>query len=103
LSAEAIEDRQLLPYVFQNGLPLPVPVLAHWTRGHGQSFENLPFSQLQAPALAPGEYRACLVPRDLAAAQAQAGWSLPLQGCDSGYLPGGGTLSLRFSAQEGNR
>jgi hypothetical protein len=86
-------------WIFQNGLPVPKPVLFQWANAHGrigvESQKDL--KSLSAPEMAPGEYRACLaVPAILVPWQA-SGWTAPLAKCVSGTLAAGGTLRLDLS------
>jgi hypothetical protein len=92
------EDRQrenLALAVLQNGLPVPASILTQWAYDQGQARDGTG-RQLQIPNVAPGEYRACLVPRQ--SLEALAWTSLP-EGvsCDSGLLGSGATLSLKLS------
>ncbi|HKV11911.1 MAG TPA: carboxypeptidase-like regulatory domain-containing protein [Thermoanaerobaculia bacterium] len=82
--------------IFQNGLLLPTQTLYEWALGHGR---DLAQGQTYAvPALAPGEYRACLVARAAAAAWEVSEETAPQARCTSGQLTVGGTLRLDLSA-----
>jgi hypothetical protein len=82
--------------IFQNGLLLPTQTLYEWALGHGRDVTR---GQTYAvPALAPGEYRACLVARAAVAAWESSGWTTPLAKCTTGQLTAGGTLRLDLSA-----
>lgn len=94
---EAAKDGFFL-MVFQNGLLLPRQTLYEWALGHGRDVVTQ--GRIYAvPALAPGEYRACLVPRAAAAAWRDSGWTAPLARCATGQLTAGGTLRLDLSAE----
>lgn len=90
-----VEEEGLSLWVFQNGLPLPMQSLYEWALGHGQDIyrENT----YSAPALAPGEYRACLVAQAAVIPWIDSGWTAPLARCTTGQLTAGGTLRLDLS------
>jgi hypothetical protein len=83
----------LMLAVFQNGLYIPSSALAQWAADQGQPRELIG-RILRVPNVAPGEYRACLLPRQLET-------SLPSilapegAACDSGLLAPGATLALK--------
>jgi hypothetical protein len=84
--------------LFQDGVDVPLGPLSSWANGHGWNFEDGKAHLLRAPALAPGDYRACRVPASLR-------WSPDLSGnepgvqCDSGHLAPGGTLRLELGSE----
>jgi len=89
---EALRENLILA-VFQNGLYVPGSILGQWTADQGQSRERRGRA-LQVPNVAPGEYRACLVPRPMEDSLSSI---LISEGaaCDSGLLAPGATLSLK--------
>jgi hypothetical protein len=91
-SDELLRD-DLFLVVFQNGLPIPPSALGQWARDHGQSLDDATRT-LRVPELAPGDYRACLLPRQL---EMVLPWSTMPEGagCASGFLAPGATLSLK--------
>ena len=103
ISAENSEEEArtlgLQMIVVQNGLHLPWNLLLHWAQGHG---ERLRISEgLRIPSLAPGEYRACLVPRAELVQRGPEGPSALGGECVSGYLEAGGTLRLDLRRSSG--
>lgn len=78
---------------YQNGLPVPVAALSQWASDHGQARSATGLT-LRVPEVAPGEYRICLLPRQL---ELLLPWSsAPASaGCASGLLAPGATLSLK--------
>lgn len=94
--AEKVEDLlrdNLVGVVFQNGLWIPGTVLGQWAYDQGQSRTAM---TLRVPNVAPGEYRACLLPRQL---ELSLSWGMVPEGvpCDSGVLAPGATLALKPS------
>jgi hypothetical protein len=91
---DELQRRNLTLAVLQNGVVLPITVLQQWAHDHGQPRDGSD-GALLFPNVAPGDYRACLVPRQLAG-------FLPASGipegthCSSGSLAPGGTLRLSF-------
>lgn len=91
-AVEELLQQDLAIHLFQNGLHVPPYVVGQWARDHGQSLLG---NSLRLPSVAPGEYRACVVPArlplegDPAAAGAQ---------CHSGFLFAGSSLSLKVKA-----
>lgn len=94
-----VEEEGLSLWVFQNGLPVPIQTLYEWATGHGKSLyqEN----RYAVPALAPGEYRACLVAQAAVIPWQDSGWTAPLARCVTGQLTAGGTLRLDLSSAAG--
>lgn len=90
-----VEEEGLSLWVLQNGLPLPMQSLYEWALGHGQDIyrENT----YAVPALAPGEYRACLVAQAAVIPWIDSGWTAPLARCATGQLTADGTLRLDLS------
>jgi hypothetical protein len=80
--------------IFQNGLPLPPQALYEWVLGHGKDM----IPNLVVPALAPGEYRACLVAQAAVVPWQDSGWTAPLARCTTGQLTAGGMLRLDLAA-----
>jgi hypothetical protein len=77
--------------VTQDGLSIPVGLLLQWASGHGETPGGDNGQIRRIPALAPGEYQVCLVPRELLPASAA-----PASGvCETGTLSSGGTLRLK--------
>jgi len=91
-SGELLRDDLFLA-VFQNGLPIPNSALGQWARDHGQTLDDTTRT-LHVPEVAPGDYRACLLPRQL---ELVLPWSTMPEGaaCASGFLASGATLSLK--------
>jgi hypothetical protein len=90
---ELLRDNLVLA-AFQNGLPLPSSVLGQWASDHGQA-RKAGIRILLVPEVAPGEYRVCLLPRQL---ELLLPWSAaPPEGaaCASGFLTSGAILSLK--------
>ncbi|HTQ78747.1 MAG TPA: carboxypeptidase-like regulatory domain-containing protein, partial [Thermoanaerobaculia bacterium] len=81
-------------WVFQNGLPLPLDTLYPWAAGHGQEPAGPGSRGLAIPAVAPGEYRACIVSQALLVPWEASGWTAPLAKCAVGDLAAGSTLRL---------
>jgi hypothetical protein len=94
--SEEIEKESVTLLVFQNGLPLPTPILSRWALGHGRDL-SVP-GKMKVPDLAPGEYRACLAAHSVLAPWQASGWTAPLARCTSGQLTAGGTLQLDLSS-----
>lgn len=90
-----VEEEGLSLWVFRNGLPLPMQSLYEWALGHGKDVyrENT----YAVPALAPGEYRACLIAQAALIPWQDSGWTAPLARCTTGQLAAGGTLRLDLS------
>lgn len=80
--------------VFQNGLSIPASILTEWAYDQGEA-RDASGRRLQVSNVAPGEYRICLVPRQVLDALT---WASPPDGvpCDSGLLAVGATLSLKL-------
>jgi hypothetical protein len=93
MTGEELARENLILAAFQNGLPVPASILSQWAYDHGQPLgEN--DGVLRVPDVAPGDYRVCLLPRQLEIVLAWA--SIPDgASCDSGLLAVGGTLSLK--------
>jgi hypothetical protein len=85
-------------WLFQNGLPIPTQVLYQWTIGHGQEITRTNAGRLRLPAMAPGEYRACLAAQAVLVSWEASGWTAPLAKCASGQLSAGGELNLDLSS-----
>jgi hypothetical protein len=98
LTGEALLRENLVLGALQNGLPVPGSVLGEWAYDQGQSRERRD-RVLRVPNVAPGEYRACLVPRQL---EGSLAWAATQGGstCDSGLLAPGATLSLKPARPE---
>lgn len=91
---EELQRQSLALAVLQNGVILPTSMLYQWAYDHGQSREGRS-GTLTFPALAPGEYRVCLVPNQLTGFLHSSG--IPEGAtCDMGSLAPGGTLQLSF-------
>jgi hypothetical protein len=87
-------------WIFQNGLPLPTGILFRWAGAHGRDVapaSNKERTSMTIPELAPGEYRACLVPQSVLIPWHDSGWSASLAKCVDGTLTAGGTLRLDTS------
>lgn len=91
-----VEEEGLSLWVFQNGLLLPLQTLHQWTLGHGKDLYL--GNRYAVPALAPGEYRACLVAQAAVFPWLDSGWTAPLARCATGQLTAGGTLRLDLAA-----
>jgi hypothetical protein len=93
LTGDEILRKNLVLAAFQNGLPVPIAVLSQWARDHGQTWE-IADRTLRLPEVAPGEYRVCLLPRQL---ELSLPWSSAPTSpdCASGLLSPGATLSLK--------
>ncbi len=89
-----MERKGLSLRIAQDGLWLPVGLLFQWANGHGETSAADTGQVRHIPALAPGDYQVCLVPRELL-----PGTGAPTAGaCDAGALSSGGTLRLKPSA-----
>lgn len=93
--SEDIEREEVILLVFQDGLPLPTPILSQWALGHGRDL-TIP-GKVAVGDVAPGEYRACLAARAVLASWQDSGWTAPLARCTTGQLTAGGTLRLDLS------
>ncbi len=95
LTGDEVQRENLILAVYQNGVPLPMSVLGRWAYDHGQPKGGID-GAFRVPEVAPGEYRACLIPREM---EILVPWSPAPQGggCDSGLLAPGATLSLKPS------
>lgn len=93
LTDDEIQRENLFLAVYQNGIPVPMSVLGRWAYDHGQPRGGIA-GAFHVPEMAPGEYRACLIPREV---EMLLPWSSAPQngGCDSGLLVPGATLSLK--------
>lgn len=93
LSEDEFLRENLFLAAYQNGLPVPVAVLSQWASDHGQA-RSFADRTLRVPEVAPGEYRVCLLPRQL---ELLLPWSsVPASAdCASGFLAPGATLSLK--------
>jgi hypothetical protein len=93
LSEDEFLRENLVLATYQNGLPVPAAVLSQWASDHGQA-RSLANRTLRVPEVAPGEYRVCLLPRQL---ELLLPWSsVPGSAdCASGFLAPGATLSLK--------
>ncbi len=93
LTGDEIARENLVLAMYQNGLSVPASLLVQWAYDHGQPRDGVDRT-LRIPHMAPGEYRACLLPRQL---EILLPWSAPPEGagCDSGLLAPGATLSLK--------
>lgn len=80
--------------VRQNGLPIPPLALQRWAQGQSPG-DSTNGKTLRFPNVAPGEYRACLMPRQLPLLSSEAVLSAAGVRCDEGTLSSGGTLSLK--------
>ncbi len=92
--AEKAEDLlrdNLVGVVFQNGLWIPGTILGQWAYDQGESRSAM---TLRVPNVAPGEYRACILPRQL---EISLSWGVIPEGipCDAGVLTPGATLALK--------
>jgi hypothetical protein len=95
LTSEELLRADLFLAIFQNGLPIPSSALGQWLRDHGQALDDATRT-LRVPEVAPGEYRVCLLSRQL---EQLVLWSSAPggSGCASGLLAPGATLSLKPS------
>jgi hypothetical protein len=93
LTSDELLRKNLFLATFQNGLPVPGAVLSQWANDHGQALVG-PDHTLRVPDVAPGDYRVCLLPRQL---ELLLPWSSMPAGaaCASGSLAPGTTLSLK--------
>lgn len=94
LTRDDLMRENLTLAAYQNGLPVPASALVQWASDQGQPRDDTD-QTLRVPAVAPGEYRVCLVPR---AMELLLPWSAAPEGagCDSGVLAPGGTLMLKL-------
>lgn len=93
LTREEMMRENLMVAAFQNGLFVPASVLGQWAHDQGQPRELID-QTLRVPNVAPGEYRVCLLPRQLEIAL--PGSTGPEGGpCDSGILAPGAILRLK--------
>jgi hypothetical protein len=95
--SEEVEKGEISLWVFQNGLPIPTSALNYWIQGHGTDISDAG-KKLVVPALAPGEYRACLAAQAVFVAWEASGWSSSLAKCATGQLTAGGALRLDLSS-----
>lgn len=91
---EELMARDLTLLFFQNGLPIPSPIVGRWSGDQGLSRETAD-QTLRIPRLAPGEYRVCLVPWQVQPPPHHGPDPENRATCDSGILAAGGTLSLK--------
>ena len=93
LTGDELLRENLVLAAYQNGLPVPIAVLSQWASDHGQA-RSIADRTLRVPEVAPGEYRVCLLPRQL---ELLLPWSsVPASAdCASGLLAPGATLSLK--------
>jgi hypothetical protein len=93
LTGDELLRDDLFLAVFQNGLPIPSAALGQWLHDHGQALDDATRT-LRVPEVAPGDYRVCLLPRQL---EPLLLWSSMPEGagCASGFLAPGATLSLK--------
>jgi hypothetical protein len=90
-----MERKGLSLRIAQDGLWLPAGLLFQWANGHGETSAGDTGQLRHIPALAPGEYQVCLVPRE-----PLPGTGAPVSGgCDTGALSNGGTLRLKPSVR----
>jgi hypothetical protein len=78
---------------FQNGIFVPGAALSRWSYDQGQSRDRVE-GPWRIPNMAPGEYRVCLLPRQLQAFL-PGGYVPEGAACDSGLLAPGATLALK--------
>ena len=91
-SDDEAAERNLRLLVFQNGVPLSSSDLSAWARAQGvRPHEGKSFV---FPSLAPGSYRACMMPRSAVPELAFSGWSGSEAACASGELGSNDELSL---------
>ncbi|MGH9361896.1 MAG: hypothetical protein ACRD2T_08260, partial [Thermoanaerobaculia bacterium] len=76
--------------VWQDEVPIPFGVLAHWTQGNGVPFKEGP--RLRLPQLAAGFYTVC---SGAPAVVDDTSWRERAR-CASGYLAAGSALELRL-------
>lgn len=93
-AVETLQRDNLGFVVRQNGLPILPGTLERWAQdlGEGRSATE---KALRFPNLAPGEYRACFVPRQLPFLASEEVLAAAGARCDAGTLSAGGTLSLK--------
>jgi len=93
VSGEELQRQNLILAAFQNGMPVPGSVLSQWAYDHGSSLDEKS-GLLRVPGVASGDYRVCLLPRQL---EIMLPWSSVTDGadCDSGLLAPGTALSLK--------
>jgi hypothetical protein len=93
VDGEELARQNLILAAFQNGLLVPASILSQWGYDHGESSVRKG-GLMRVPGVAPGDYRVCLLPRQLEIALA---WSQVTDGadCDSGLLTPGATLALK--------
>ena len=93
LTGDELLRDDLFLAVFQNGLPIPRSAMGQWAHDHGQALDDATRT-LRVPEVAPGDYRVCLLPRQL---ELLLPWSSVPEGagCASGLLAPGTTLSLK--------
>ena len=93
VTSEELQRRNLILAAFQNGLPISGSILSQWAYDHGSSMDAKG-GLLRVPGVAPGDYRVCLLPRQL---EIMLPWSFVTDGadCDSGLLAPGAALSLK--------
>lgn len=94
MTGDEVQRENLILAVYQNGIPIPMAILGRWAYDHGQPRGGVDGAFL-VPEMAPGEYRACLIPREM---EILLPWSTAPQegGCDSGMLAPGFTLTLKL-------
>jgi hypothetical protein len=85
-------------FLWQDGMPLDLGILVRWT--HVQGFRpTLPLTRLEAPAMAPGRYRLCLID----GTALLLGSITPVGTCDEGNLGPLGSLTLEVSPPRSGR
>ncbi|HEX3555265.1 MAG TPA: carboxypeptidase-like regulatory domain-containing protein [Thermoanaerobaculia bacterium] len=93
LTEDEILRENLLLAIFQNGFFVPGSAWGQWAYDQGQP-RGRSDRTLRVPNVAPGEYRACLLPRQLEMSLASV--LVPEEAiCSSGFLAPGATLSLK--------
>lgn len=92
ISQEQVGETGQRLLLLQNGTALPFSTLFRWARGHGVEYFSASGEHL--PQLAPGQYTACLLPRDLLISDEPPSPAGRQGNCATGYLSLGGQLHL---------
>lgn len=96
-SEEEVAERSLETTIFQDGTALSYQTLYFWSRGHGQPPPR--DRLLTLPALAPGQYTACVGPHAALGGGDLATWKRGAS-CTTEFLYPGATLRLDIEARK---
>lgn len=84
-----------IPFLFQDGLPIPPGVFLGWARAQGSPAGSA--TELRIPRLAPGAYAVCLVePSERQRIEVAPGLFAPGPRCHRTHLPAGGQAEVEL-------